>query len=179
MFPKFNTNRFDFKKTWDKIDAYACSQVQCLRFFEWGKRILRCRLPRSLEAKKAVDFMIYLVEIASAPTSSDSQLQTFVFQNVVGVVGMVGFVGMVGSDRVVTRNMKQKTGDDTHVDYEDKPKQVLKRVLRVGQLLTDAAMGNQSEEGSLWMNGRTRVPRRHRNTVDTEENDTARHERDQ
>ncbi len=120
--------------------------------------------------------MIYLVEIASAPTSSDSQLQTFVFQN---VVGMVGFVGMVGSDRVAKCNMKQKTGEDTHVDYEDKPKQVLKRVLRVGQLLTDAAMGNQSEEGSLWMNGRTRVPRRHRNTVDTEENDTARHERDQ
>ena len=91
---------------------------------------------------------------------------------------MVGFVGMVGSDRVVKRNMKQKTGEDIHADYEDKPKQVLKRVMRVGQLLADAAMGNQSEEGSLWMNDKTRVPRRRKNTSDTEENDTARHERD-
>jgi hypothetical protein len=91
---------------------------------------------------------------------------------------MVGFVGMVGSDRAVKRNMKQKTGEDIHVDYEDKPKQVLKRVMRVGQLLADAAMGNQSEEGSLWMNDKTRVPRRRKNTSDTAENDTARHERD-
>ena len=91
---------------------------------------------------------------------------------------MVGFVGMVGSNRAVKRNMKQKTGEDIHVDYEDKPKQVLKRVMRVGQLLADAAMSNQSEEGSIWMNDKTHVPRRRKNSVDTEENDTARHERD-
>ncbi len=91
--------------------------------------------------------------------------------------GMVGFVGMVGSDKVVKRNMKLKNGEKTHLDYEDKPKQVLRRVMQVGQLLADAAMGNQSEEGNLWMNDRTPVPRRHENTLDTEENDTARHER--